>query len=640
MDVKNPKTGPTSINIVSFFSSFSQSLALSLSHLFRRYDSDDSKSGVGRSPISRSVIRAAQFLRQLSAILFDFGCVRLLFGESFYQYDRHRNDTTMLSGNKLKIKFSCKRVEADSGKVVESNDGKVSRDFGHSVSAKGLSSLVPSSIPGGRKRGPLGDGEVPREKKLKMDRKVKSQCSTILSALISHKDSWAFRKPVDPVELQIPDYLDVISSPMDLGTIKTKLDRNMYFGAGEFASDVRLTFSNAMLYNPPGNPFHQMAKDLNTKFEMKWRLLDVKLSQGSSKVDAGKNLCGQIKKITEISDTRLSHKFIPIQNVSVTKFSVPCKENVGTGYGASDGEILLATTVKATPKLLGKNLDRGCDSVGRQSSGSKSGKQPPSLVGSKCGTCGNITCHCSLRTEYCCSSENYSEGSLGKEQNRHLSSANLTGLDCQAITSSASRMSKSDPESDGAVSALDEETICPSSHFTSPVTDAASGEEWSTPIFSVPLSPKKALRAAILKRRFADTILKAQQKSLLDQGNRTDPLKMQQEKARLERKQREEKARIEAEIRAAEAAAQRQAEIELKERHAREREEARIALEKMERTVVFEQNCSILDELKTLAGYNGGSWGSHFRSPLERLGLFIKDDHTVEVDESEEGEIL
>lgn len=58
----------------------------------------------------------------------------------------------------------------------------------------------------------------------------------------------------------------------------------------------------------------------------------------------------------------------------------------------------------------------------------------------------------------------------------------------------------------------------------------------------------------------------------------------------------------------------------------------------VERTVVFEQNCYILEELKKLAGYHGGSWGSHFRSPLERLGLFIKDEYTVDVDELEEGE--
>lgn len=58
----------------------------------------------------------------------------------------------------------------------------------------------------------------------------------------------------------------------------------------------------------------------------------------------------------------------------------------------------------------------------------------------------------------------------------------------------------------------------------------------------------------------------------------------------------------------------------------------------IERTVEFEQNRYILEELERLAGYNGGTWGSHFRSPLERLGLFIKEEYTGDADEMEEGE--
>ncbi|KAL1173261.1 hypothetical protein V6Z11_A05G401000 [Gossypium hirsutum] len=42
------------------------------------------------------------------------------------------------------------------------------------------------------------------------------------------------------------------------------------------------------------------------------------------------------------------------------------------------------------------------------------------------------------------------------------------------------------------------------------------GHGLSTLTFDVPMSPKKALRAAMLKRRFANTILRAQKKALLD----------------------------------------------------------------------------------------------------------------------------
>jgi hypothetical protein len=94
-------------------------------------------------------------------------------------------------------------------------------------------------------------------------------------------------------------------------------------------------------------------------------------------------------------------------------------------------------------------------------------------------------------------------------------------------------------------------------------------------IHDEPLSPTKALRAAILKRRFAGTIVKAQQKALLDHvmflnthetvfiaimlftcsmqvflcthahavlisyGQQIDPAKLQMEKERLEKRQQQ-----------------------------------------------------------------------------------------------------
>jgi E1A/CREB-binding protein len=38
--------------------------------------------------------------------------------------------------------------------------------------------------------------------------------------------AWIFHKPVDPEELEIPDYFDVVTKPMDFSTIKNKLALN------------------------------------------------------------------------------------------------------------------------------------------------------------------------------------------------------------------------------------------------------------------------------------------------------------------------------------------------------------------------------------------------------------------------------
>jgi hypothetical protein len=101
-------------------------------------------------------------------------------------------------------------------------------------------------------------------------------CRTILGKLMDHPGGWLFHQPVDPVLFGIPDYFDVIRNPMDLGTVKKKLTNKSYFGTDEFAADVRLTFSNAMKYNPPGNQVHTVAEQLNIMFDSEWKLYEKK----------------------------------------------------------------------------------------------------------------------------------------------------------------------------------------------------------------------------------------------------------------------------------------------------------------------------------------------------------------------------
>ena len=97
--------------------------------------------------------------------------------------------------------------------------------------------------------------------------KLKSRYLEMLKGLMSHKHGWVFNTPVDPVELGLPDYFDVIKRPMDLGTILKKLDSNPYHSIDDFEADVRLTFENAITYNETGSDVHDMAKELITKLD-------------------------------------------------------------------------------------------------------------------------------------------------------------------------------------------------------------------------------------------------------------------------------------------------------------------------------------------------------------------------------------
>lgn len=44
-----------------------------------------------------------------------------------------------------------------------------------------------------------------------------------MNNLWKFKDAEIFHKPVNPVELHIPDYFDIIKNPMDYSTIKVSV---------------------------------------------------------------------------------------------------------------------------------------------------------------------------------------------------------------------------------------------------------------------------------------------------------------------------------------------------------------------------------------------------------------------------------
>ncbi|KAF4077114.1 hypothetical protein AMELA_G00204370 [Ameiurus melas] len=98
-------------------------------------------------------------------------------------------------------------------------------------------------------------------------------CDTILKDMLSKKHAayaWPFYKPVDAEALGLHDYHDIIKHPMDLSTVKKKMDGREYPDAQSFASDVRLMFSNCYKYNPPDHEVVAMARKLQDMFEMRF----------------------------------------------------------------------------------------------------------------------------------------------------------------------------------------------------------------------------------------------------------------------------------------------------------------------------------------------------------------------------------
>ena len=78
-----------------------------------------------------------------------------------------------------------------------------------------------------------------------------------------------FFKPHLGEGLYYPD-LQVIKKPMDLGTVRTKMEGREYRVPTEFATDMRLIFTNCYKYNPPEHDVVAMARKLQDVFEMRY----------------------------------------------------------------------------------------------------------------------------------------------------------------------------------------------------------------------------------------------------------------------------------------------------------------------------------------------------------------------------------
>jgi Bromodomain len=80
-----------------------------------------------------------------------------------------------------------------------------------------------------------------------------SEMLKIVCSMLSRNECMVFREPVDWKGLGLLDYPEIVQRPMDLGTIKKRIENDDYNVVEDIASDVRLVWSNCMLYNRDGS---------------------------------------------------------------------------------------------------------------------------------------------------------------------------------------------------------------------------------------------------------------------------------------------------------------------------------------------------------------------------------------------------
>ncbi|XP_057464865.1 LOW QUALITY PROTEIN: transcription factor GTE8 [Actinidia eriantha] len=527
------------------------------------------------------------------------------------------------------------------------------------------------------------------------------QCEALLKKLMQHQYGWVFNTPVDVVKLNIPDYFSVIKHPMDLGTIKKKIASGEYATPLDFLADVRLTFSNAMTYNPRGNDVHFMADTVSKFFEVRWKVIEKKLPKDShlypspeiSGLHEEKETLKPLPPSKKRKITSMHHKVMPdpvkrimtdeekyklSRDLEALPGELPdniiefLKEQISNGKETVEDEVEVDIddfsndTLFTLRKLIDDYLEEReknrakaepCEIEVLNESGPSNSSMPlckgNDAIDDDVDIGGNeppVSSYPLLEIEK--GMGHRSSACISSGSSSSNSDSDSSRSDSESGGAKASTPTKLPKENSGPGASLDEKT-----ESVSGMDQLEQISQKLNPIESDCLHDGESApneRQSFLINRFADTILKAREKTF-NQVEKGDPEKLRREREELEMQKKKEKARLQAEAKAAEDARRRaeaDAEAETKRKRELDREAARQALQMMEKTVEINENSRFLEDLDLLRivppeqllssvdetrpdpSPDGlGSFKFVGSNPLEQLGLYMKMD-----EEEDEGE--
>lgn len=84
----------------------------------------------------------------------------------------------------------------------------------------------------------------------------------------------------------MPDYFEKVKKPMDLGTIKRKMDAGDYNTAEEFEADVKQIFENCYAYWGRTHEMSAAAERFQKSFEEKYAEMFKWISKNADSTDA------------------------------------------------------------------------------------------------------------------------------------------------------------------------------------------------------------------------------------------------------------------------------------------------------------------------------------------------------------------
>jgi len=178
----------------------------------------------------------------------------------------------------------------------------------------------------------------------------KEQCLAIVKLLMRHEHGWVFSRHGNlPLLCDILGYLETVKNPMDLGTIKMKLESGRYHSMEDFDADVRLTFDNGIFltHNDEKYPtiFNKLytAKKYPTPSNMARVLKEVYISeytnlQTRSSKERAQETIDKKEDVAEVQENKYSN----VLTDSVNEIEIVITKMIGDPADNSDPVIAVA----------------------------------------------------------------------------------------------------------------------------------------------------------------------------------------------------------------------------------------------------------------------------------------------------------
>ncbi|XP_058053239.1 bromodomain-containing protein homolog [Anopheles bellator] len=170
---------------------------------------------------------------------------------------------------------------------------------------------------------------------------IESVLHRILDQLEVKDDKEIFREPVDIDE--VPDYMDIVKHPMDLGTMRQKLKRGMYVRIEDLEQDFGLMIRNCLAYNNKDTMFYRAGVRMR---------------------DAGAIVFRTVRK--ELERSGMFQKAAPVAVSAPTAVSVTPAASSGTLHsrGSTSGEDSIALDIESElTKITGQSAS--ADHIGK-----------------------------------------------------------------------------------------------------------------------------------------------------------------------------------------------------------------------------------------------------------------------------------